>query len=59
MAISQSIRTLATVTLARDELGLQTIDDLAELVAERLIEQRAARVKPLLTTVVSKEETHA
>jgi hypothetical protein len=59
MAISQSIRTLATVTLARDELGLQTIDDLAELVAERLIEQRAARAKPLLTTVVSKEETHA
>jgi hypothetical protein len=59
MAISQSIRTLATVTLARDELGLQTIDDLAELVAELLIEQRAARAKPLLTTVVSQEETHA
>jgi excisionase family DNA binding protein len=46
----ESIRTLATVTLALDELGPQTIDRLAMLVAERLIEQRAAGVEPLLST---------
>jgi hypothetical protein len=40
MAEPESIRALATVTLdarALDELGPQTIDRLAELVAERLI----------------------
>ncbi len=41
MTEPESIRTVATVTLALDELGPQTIDRLAELVAERLIEQRA------------------
>jgi excisionase family DNA binding protein len=50
MAESESIRTLATVTLALDELGPHTIDRLAELVAERLIEQRAAGAEPLLST---------
>jgi excisionase family DNA binding protein len=50
MAEPESIRTLATVTLALDELGPQTIDRLAELVAERLIEQRAAGAEPLLST---------
>jgi excisionase family DNA binding protein len=50
MVEPESIQTLATVTLALDELGPQTIDRLAELVAERLIEQRAAGAEPLLTT---------
>jgi excisionase family DNA binding protein len=50
MAEPESIRTLATVTLALDELGPQTIDRLAELVAERLLEQRAAGAEPLLST---------
>jgi excisionase family DNA binding protein len=50
MAEPESIRTLATVTLALDELGPQTIDRLAELVAKRLIEQRAAGGEPLLGT---------
>jgi excisionase family DNA binding protein len=50
MVEPESIRTLATVTLALDELGPQTIDRLAELVAERLIEQRAAGAEPLLNT---------
>jgi excisionase family DNA binding protein len=50
MTEPESIRTLATVTLALDELGPQTIDRLAELVAERLIEQRAAGAEPLLST---------
>jgi excisionase family DNA binding protein len=50
MAEPESIRTLATVTLALDELGPQTIDRLAELVAERLIEQRAAGAEPFLST---------
>jgi excisionase family DNA binding protein len=50
MAEPESIRTMATVTLALDELGPQTIDRLAELVAERLIEQRAAGAEPLLNT---------
>jgi excisionase family DNA binding protein len=50
MAESESIRTLATVSLALDELGPQTLDRLAELVAERLIEQRAAGAEPLLST---------
>lgn len=50
MAEPESIRTLATVTLALalDELGPQTIDRLAELVALRLVEQRAAGAEPLL-----------
>jgi excisionase family DNA binding protein len=50
MAEPESIRTVATVTLALDELGPQTMDRLAELVAERLIEQRAAGAEPLLST---------
>jgi excisionase family DNA binding protein len=50
MAEAESIRTLATVTLALDELGPQTLDRLAELVAERLLEQRAAGAEPLLST---------
>jgi excisionase family DNA binding protein len=50
MVEPESIRTLATVTLALDELGPQTIDRLAELVAERLIQQRAAGAEPLLST---------
>jgi len=50
MTEPESIRTVATVTLALDELGAQTIDRLAELVAERLIEQRAAGAAPLLST---------
>ena len=50
MAEPESIRTLATVTLALDELGPQTIDRLAELVAARLMEQRAAGAEPLLST---------
>jgi excisionase family DNA binding protein len=53
MAEPESIRTLATVTLdarALDELGPQTIDRLAELVAARLVEQRAAGAEPLLST---------
>jgi excisionase family DNA binding protein len=50
MVEPESIQTLATVTLALDELGPQTIDRLAELVAERLIEQRAAGAEPLLST---------
>jgi hypothetical protein len=45
-----SIRTLAMVSLALDELGPQTLDRLAELVAERLLEQRAAGAEPLLST---------
>jgi excisionase family DNA binding protein len=53
MAEPESIRALATVTLdarALDELGPQTLDRLAELVAERLLEQRAAGAEPLLST---------
>ena len=50
MTEAESIRTVATVTLALDELGPQTIDRLAELVAERLIEQRAAGAEPFLST---------
>jgi hypothetical protein len=50
MTEPESIRTVATVTLALDELGPQTIDRLAELVAGRLIEQRAAGAEPLLNT---------
>jgi len=50
MTEPESIRTVATVTLALDELGPQTIDRLAELVAARLIEQRAAGAEPLLNT---------
>jgi len=50
MTEPESIRTVATVTLALDELGPQTIDRLAELVAQRLIEQRAAGAEPLLNT---------
>jgi excisionase family DNA binding protein len=50
MVESESIRTLATVSLALDELGPQTLDRLADLVAERLIEQRAAGAEPLLST---------
>jgi excisionase family DNA binding protein len=50
MTEPESIRTTATVTLALDELGPQTLDRLAELVAARLVEQRAAGAEPLLTT---------
>jgi excisionase family DNA binding protein len=50
MTEPESIRTVATVTLALDELGPQTIDRLAELVAERLMAQRAAGAEPLLST---------
>jgi excisionase family DNA binding protein len=50
MTEPESIRTLATVSLALDELGPQTLDRLAELVAERLTEQRAAGAEPLLST---------
>ncbi len=50
MTEPESIRTVATVTLALDELGPQTLDRLAELVAARLIEQRTAGAEPLLTT---------
>jgi excisionase family DNA binding protein len=50
MTEPESIRTVAMVTLALDELGPQTLDRLAELVAERLIEQRAAAAEPLLST---------
>jgi excisionase family DNA binding protein len=50
MAEVESIRTLAMVTLALDELGPKTIDRLAELVAARLVEQRAAGTEPLLST---------
>jgi hypothetical protein len=50
MTEPESIRTVATVTLALDELGPHTIDRLAELVAERLTEQRAAGAAPLLST---------
>jgi excisionase family DNA binding protein len=50
MAEPESIRTLATVSLALDELGPQTLDRLAELVAERLIEQRAVGAEPFLST---------
>lgn len=50
MVEPESIRTVATVTLALDELGPQTLDRLAALVAARLIEQRAAGAEPLLST---------
>src|SRR3982751_2736135 len=49
----EEIRALATVTLdaqALDELGPRTIDRLADLVAQRLAERRAAGEAPLLTT---------
>ena len=49
----EQIRALATVTLdaqALDELGPRTIDRLADLVAQRLAERRAAGEAPLLTT---------
>src|SRR3954470_1378547 len=48
----ESIRTLATVTLdakALDELGPQTLDRLADLVAKRLAAREAAGQVPLLT----------
>lgn len=49
---AESIRALATVTLdarALDELGPATIDRLADLVAARLAERRAAGEEPLLS----------
>src|SRR4051812_49844956 len=49
----EQIRALATVTLdaqALDELGPRTLDRLADLVAQRLAERRAAGEAPLLTT---------
>jgi excisionase family DNA binding protein len=49
----EQIRALATVTLdaqALEELGPRTIDRLADLVAQRLAERRAAGEAPLLTT---------
>jgi excisionase family DNA binding protein len=48
----EQIRALATVTLdarALDELGPQTIDRLADLVAERLAERHALGEEPLLS----------
>jgi excisionase family DNA binding protein len=48
----ESIRALATVTLdakALDELGPQTLDRLADLVAKRLAAREAAGQVPLLT----------
>jgi excisionase family DNA binding protein len=51
-AAAESIRALATVTLdarALDELGPATIDRLADLVAARLAERRAAGEEPLLS----------
>jgi len=50
MTEPESIRTLATVTLALDELGPQTLDRLADLVAARLVERPAAGAEPLLST---------
>src|SRR3954447_15565017 len=50
----EEIRALATVTLdaqALDELGPRTIDRLADLVAQRLAERRAAGELPLLSAV--------
>jgi len=52
VAAAESIRALATVTLdarALDELGPATIDRLADLVAARLAERRAAGEEPLLS----------
>src|SRR3954451_20183543 len=49
----EQIRALATVTLdaqALDELGPRTLDRLADLVAQRLAERRAAGEAPLLMT---------
>lgn len=49
----EEIRALATVTLdaqALDQLGPRTLDRLADLVAQRLAERRAAGEAPLLTT---------
>lgn len=51
-AAAESIRALATVTLdarALDDLGPATIDRLADLVAARLAERRAAGEEPLLS----------
>jgi excisionase family DNA binding protein len=53
-----SIRALATVTLdarALDELGLETIDRLADLVEARLAERRAAGEEVLLTPTAAAE----
>src|SRR3954466_14206069 len=53
-APQERIRALATVTLdaqALDELGPRTLDRLADLVAQRLAERRAAGEAPLLTTI--------
>lgn len=50
----ETIRALATVTLdaqALDELGPKTLDRLADLVAQRLQERRAAGEAPLLSAV--------
>jgi excisionase family DNA binding protein len=54
----ESIRALATVTLdarALEELGSETIDRLADLVAARLAKRRAAGEEPLLTAAAAAE----
>jgi excisionase family DNA binding protein len=54
----ESIRALATVTLdarALEELGAETIDRLADLVAARLVKRRAAGEEPLLTAAAAAE----
>ena len=55
-AEGESIRALATVTLdarALEDLGPQTIDRLADLVAARLAERRTATEQPLIATAVA------
>jgi excisionase family DNA binding protein len=54
----ESIRALATVTLdarALEELGSETIDQLADLVEARLTRRRAAGEEPLLTAAAAAE----
>src|SRR4051812_50165139 len=54
----EPIRAMATVTLdarALDELGLETIDRLADLVEARLAERRAAGEEVLLTPTAAAE----
>ena len=55
-AEGESIRALATVTLdarALEDLGPQTIDRLADLVADRLAERRTANEQPLIATAAA------
>ena len=54
----ESIRALATVTLdaaALDALGPETVERLADLVAAKLAERKAADAAPLLTTTEAAE----